>query len=49
MEVKIEKLDHFGNGISRVNDKVIFVKRALPSEVIDVKVVENLWMLRKTV
>lgn len=41
MEVKIEKLDHFGNGISRVNDKVIFVKRALPSEVIDVKVVDD--------
>lgn len=38
MEVKIEKFDHLGNGIGKIDDKVIFVKKALPSEIVDVKI-----------
>ena len=41
MEVKINKLDHFGNGIGRINDKVIFVKRSLKDEVVDVEVTRD--------
>lgn len=33
-EVKIEKLDHQGRGIGYVDGKVIFVKNALPEEVV---------------
>jgi len=36
MEVKIDKFDHFGNGIGKKDDKVIFIKKALPNEVVDV-------------
>lgn len=38
MEVKIEKLDNFGNGITHVNNKIVFVKRALPNEVVDIEI-----------
>lgn len=38
MEVKIEKLDNFGNGISHIDNKIVFVKRALPGEVVDIEI-----------
>lgn len=38
MQVNINKLDHFGNGIGKINDKIIFVKRALPGEIVDIKI-----------
>lgn len=38
MELKILKFDHFGNGIGKKNDQVVFVKRALPSEIVDVEI-----------
>ena len=38
MEVKIEKLDNFGNGITHIDNKIVFVKRALPSEVVDIEI-----------
>ena len=41
MEVVINKLDHFGNGIGRINDKVIFVKRGLVGEIVDVNVTKD--------
>lgn len=41
MEVVINKLDHFGNGIGRINDKVIFVKRGLVGEIVDVNVTKE--------
>ena len=41
MEVLINKLDHFGNGIGRINDKVIFVKRGLVGEIVDVNVTKD--------
>lgn len=36
MEVKILKFDHFARGIGKVNNKIIFVDRALPEEVVGV-------------
>lgn len=41
MEVLINKLDHFGNGIGKINDKVIFVKKGLDGEIVDVKVTKD--------
>lgn len=35
------KYDHLGNGLSKDNDKVIFIKRAIPGEVVDVDIVNN--------
>ncbi len=36
--VKIESLDHFGRGIAHINNKVIFIKNALPEEIVDIKI-----------
>ena len=41
MEVVINKLDHFGNGIGKINDKIIFVKRGLVGEIVDVNVTKD--------
>lgn len=41
MEVKIEKLDHFGRGITYLEDKICFVENALPGEIVDVSVVKR--------
>ena len=38
MKVKIEKLDSFGNGIAYANNKTIFVKRALPGEIVEIEI-----------
>ena len=38
MKVKIEKLDHFGRGITHINDKICFVKDALPEEIVDIEI-----------
>lgn len=36
--VLIEKLDHQGRGIGRLNDKIIFVNNALPGEEVEVEI-----------
>jgi len=41
MEVVINKLDHFGNGIGRINEKIIFVKRGLVGEIVDVNIIRD--------
>lgn len=38
MEVKIEKLDHYGRGITKINNKICFVKNALPKEIVEIKI-----------
>ncbi len=39
MEVKIEKLDNFGRGITYINDKICFVEGALEGEVVDIDII----------
>ena len=41
MEIKINKFDYFGRGIGRYNDKVIFVTKALPSEILNIKLIKE--------
>ena len=41
MEVEILKFDHFGRGIAKNNDKVIFVNNALPNEIVKIKVIKE--------
>lgn len=38
MEVNITKFDHFGRGIGKVNEKIVFVNKALPEEVVDINI-----------
>ena len=41
MKVTIEKLDHFGRGLCKVDDKVCFVEGALPGEEVDIDVLKE--------
>ena len=41
MEIKIEKLDHYGRGIGYLDNKVVFVNNALPEEIVDIKIVKD--------
>lgn len=36
--IKIESLDHYGRGITRIDGKIAFIENALPSEIIEVKI-----------
>ena len=41
MIVTIEKLDHFGRGLCKVNDKVCFVEGALPGEEVEIDIIKE--------
>ncbi len=41
MEVEIVSLDHYGRGVSRLNDKIVFVKNALVGERVKIKVTKE--------
>ena len=35
---EVEKLDHFGKGVSHLDNKVLFIENALDEEVVEVKI-----------
>lgn len=41
MEVKIEKLDNLGRGITYINNKICFIKNSLPNEIVDIEIVKD--------
>ncbi len=41
METSIIKFDHFGRGIGKINEKIVFVNRTLPGEIVEVKITNN--------
>lgn len=41
MKVKINCFDHFGNGISKGLNKVIFIKRGLPNEEVEINLIKK--------
>lgn len=41
MQVKIEKLDHFGRGITFIDGKICFVIDALPGEFVKIKIIKE--------
>ena len=41
MEVTIEALDHFGLGIAHINEKIVFVEKALPGEIVKIEIIED--------
>ncbi len=42
MKVKIDRLDHFGRGLTYVNDKVTFVTNALKDEIVEIEIIKEL-------
>ena len=41
MKVEIEKLDHFGRGITYIDGKICFVDKALPGEIVKIKIIKD--------
>lgn len=41
MEVKIEKLDNFGRGITYLNNKICFVENAYPEEILEIEILKE--------
>ena len=41
MKVNILKFDHFGRGIGKINEKIVFIDKALPGEIVDVKIAKE--------
>lgn len=41
MKVIIEKLDHFGRGITRIDNKICFVENALPNEEVEIEITKE--------
>ena len=41
MEVKISKQDHFGRGITSIDNKICFIEKALPDESVDVEIINE--------
>ena len=41
MEVKIEKLDNYGRGITYINNKICFIENTLPNEIVDISITEE--------
>ena len=41
MKVKIDRLDHFGKGITKVNDIVTFVPFVLPDELVEIEITKK--------
>ncbi|MBE6154524.1 MAG: class I SAM-dependent RNA methyltransferase [Firmicutes bacterium] len=39
--IKIEKLDHFGYGISFIDNKIVFIKDAIPGDIVDIKIINE--------
>ena len=41
MKVRIEKLDHFGRGITFIDGKICFVEHALPNEIVELEIIKE--------
>lgn len=39
--IEIEALDHFGRGICHIDNKIVFVKNALPSEIVNIRIIKS--------
>ena len=39
--LKIEKLDHYGRGITKLDNKTIFVENALPDEIVEINIIKE--------
>lgn len=39
--LKIEKLDHYGRGIAKLENKTVFVENALPDEIVEINIIKD--------
>ena len=39
--LEVKSLDHNFNGISKINNKIVFIKNALPNEVVEIKIINE--------
>ena len=39
--IEINSLDHEGRGIGKLNNKIVFVENALPSEIVDIRIINE--------
>jgi len=39
--IEITNLDHNGNGIGKLNNKIVFVERALPNEIVEINIIKE--------
>lgn len=40
-KVIVDKLDHYGRGIAKINNKLVFIENALPGEEVEIEIVKN--------
>ena len=41
MQVKIDKIDNLGRGITYLNNKICFIENALPDEIVEIKIIKE--------
>lgn len=41
LQVQIEKLDHFGRGITKIENKICFIENALTKEIVEIKIIKE--------
>jgi len=41
MKVVIEKLDHFGNGLARIDGKIVFVPKTIPGDIVEIDIIKD--------
>ena len=41
MKVKIVDLDHKGNGIGKIDNKIIFIPKSIPGDIVDIDIVKH--------
>ena len=41
MEVKIIDIDHKGNGMARVDNKIVFIPKAVTGDIVDINIVKQ--------
>ena len=41
MQIKIDDFDDLGNGLGKIDNKVCFVNKGLPNEVLDIEIIKN--------
>ena len=41
MKLDIIKFDHFGRGLGKQNNKIIFIEKALPKEIVDIDIINE--------